>query len=77
METAKVFFTGGSQAIRLPRKFRFDVSEVAIQKRGNQLILTPISRQEALEDFLAMPQFPDFSVDRGDSQNPQPRELFG
>jgi len=39
--TAKVFTTNRSQAIRLPREFRFQTSEVFIQKRGDQVILTP------------------------------------
>lgn len=39
--TAKVFTTNRSQAIRLPKEFRFQTSEVYIQKRGDQVILTP------------------------------------
>ncbi len=39
--TAKVFNSGNSQAVRLPKAFRLDTDEVFIRKVGNQLILTP------------------------------------
>ena len=41
METAKVFETGRSQAVRLPKKFRFDVGEVVVQQLGDAVILVP------------------------------------
>jgi antitoxin VapB len=40
---AKVFWSGGSQAVRLPREFRFDVDEVRIRRRGAAVILEPIA----------------------------------
>lgn len=40
--TAKIFWTGNSQAIRLPKAFRFDGNEVTIKKQGNKVILEPI-----------------------------------
>ena len=39
--TAKVFVTGRSQAVRIPKKFRFDCDEVYIELKGKQVILTP------------------------------------
>ena len=41
METAKVFETGRSQAVRLPKKFRFNVDEVVIQQLGDAVLLVP------------------------------------
>lgn len=41
METAKVFETGRSQAVRLPKKFRFDVDEVVVQQLGDAVLLVP------------------------------------
>jgi len=41
MITAKVFKSGNSQAVRLPKKYRFDSDEVAINRIGNVLIMTP------------------------------------
>ena len=42
MMTAKVFENGGSQAVRLPKEYRFTDSEVAISKVGNIVLLMPI-----------------------------------
>ena len=41
MSTAKIFKHGGSQAIRLPKEFRFAGDEVFILKRGDDVILRP------------------------------------
>lgn len=41
METAKVFENGRSQAIRLPKKFRFNVDEVIVQQLGEAVLLVP------------------------------------
>lgn len=41
LATAKVFITGRSQAVRLPKEFRFDTDEVTIEKVGNAVILRP------------------------------------
>ena len=43
METAKVFWSGRSQAVRLPKDFRFDTTEVRIRRRGLTVILEPIA----------------------------------
>jgi len=40
---AKVFWTGRSQAVRLPKEFRFDVDSVLIRREGNKIILEPDS----------------------------------
>jgi antitoxin VapB len=39
MATAKLFQHGGSQAVRLPKEFRFEGSEVEIERRGNEVVL--------------------------------------
>ncbi len=39
MITTKVFKKGDSQAVRIPREFQFDVAEVEILKRGEEIIL--------------------------------------
>ncbi|TWJ26445.1 type II toxin-antitoxin system antitoxin VapB [Geobacter argillaceus] len=43
MKTAKLFQNGQSQAVRLPKEFRFDDSEVFIKKSGNIVQLIPRS----------------------------------
>ena len=43
MNTAKVFWSGRSQAVRLPKEFRFDGDTVAIRRQGKAIILEPVS----------------------------------
>jgi antitoxin VapB len=44
MTTAKLFQHGGSQAVRLPKAFRFEGTEVVIEKRGDEVVLKPRHR---------------------------------
>jgi antitoxin VapB len=41
MKTAKLFATGGSQAVRLPKEFRFEGSEVYVIQEGDRVVLIP------------------------------------
>ena len=41
MEVAKVFMNGGSQAVRLPKKCRFDNDEVLVNRIGDVVMLMP------------------------------------
>ena len=50
METAKVFVSGNSQAVRLPKEYRFPGTEVGIRKIGNIAILFPVD--QAWETFI-------------------------
>ena len=45
MLTAKIFENGRSQAVRLPKEYRFNDSEVAINKIGKIIILMPKNDQ--------------------------------
>jgi antitoxin VapB len=53
MPTAKVFQSGNSQAVRLPKDFRFPagVEEVSIRRQGDRIILELLEREEWPEDF--------------------------
>ena len=62
MATGKVFMTGRSQAVRLPKEFRFDTEEVVLNKIGDVLIMIPkdkvkdiflTSLDEFTDDFMA------------------------
>ena len=48
--TAKVFMNGRSQALRLPKEFRFDTDEVYITKQGDNLIVSP--KKPTWDDFF-------------------------
>ena len=55
METARVFTNGRSQAVRIPKAYRFDVEEVFINKIGETVVLTPVSSlAETFERGIAM-----------------------
>lgn len=49
---ASLFRNGRNQAVRIPREFELEGSEVLIRKDGDSLILTPI-RPNRLRDLLA------------------------
>ena len=42
MQTAKVFWSGRSQAVRLPKHFRVEGREVRITRRGHSIVLEPV-----------------------------------
>ena len=58
---AKVFMTGRSQAVRLPKEFRFKSDQVRIRAEGSSVILEPIEGDwDWLEDLHALgPLDPD------------------
>ena len=62
MTTAKVFWTGRSQAVRLPRAFRFEGEEVRIRRHGEAVILEPVARDWAWLDRVAGPVDADFAA---------------
>lgn len=41
MNIAKLFTHGGSQAVRLPKEFRFDGTEVHVRRVGDEVVLSP------------------------------------
>ena len=71
---AKVFMNGRSQAVRLPKEYRFDTDEVYVTKQGQNIIISP--KETTWDDFFnAKPAFDDdFLKDRQDSE-PQDREF--
>ena len=54
---AKVFWTGRSQAVRLPKEFRFDTDIVRVHREGDALILEPTHTwpEGYVESFAGMP----------------------
>ncbi|MEP6670349.1 MAG: AbrB/MazE/SpoVT family DNA-binding domain-containing protein [Chthoniobacter sp.] len=81
MTMAKLFQHGGSQAVRLPKAFRFEGTEVVIEKRGDEVVLKP-NRKPKLktlndvarymrENFPQGADFPD--IER--TQEQQKRDL--
>lgn len=53
MQTAKLFFNGRSQAVRLPKEYRFEgQTEVCIERDGDRVILSP-GRRPSIERLIA------------------------
>jgi antitoxin VapB len=73
---AKIFQSGNSQAVRIPREFRFDVAEVEIFKRGDEVVLKP-KPQNLGAAFKLLTEMPsDFMADGRSDSVPQEREVF-
>ncbi len=68
--TAKLFMHGRSQAVRLPKEFRFEGSEVRVSKVGDKVILEPMQKppfdveawRKRLDAYLDTP-FPEIPDD--------------
>ncbi len=60
---AKLFTHGGSQAVRLPKAFRFEGTEVSVRKDGDAVILEPLKVTETWSEFWAR-----MDAIRGDEQ---------
>lgn len=76
MQTAKLFQNGRSQAVRLPKEFRFAGKEVYIKQVGNAVVLLPA--QESWQTlFASLEMFtPDFMETREQPEQPERDELF-
>jgi antitoxin VapB len=76
MKIAKLFQNGQSQAVRLPKEFRFDGDEVYIKKTGNVVVLIPTKHSwdtllGSLDKFS-----PDFMSERNQPQQQTREDLF-
>lgn len=74
MKTARLFSNGRSQAVRLPKEFRFEGDEVYIKRVGNAVVLLPFRDSwrglfESLERFTD-----DFMEDRGQPVRQEERD---
>jgi len=74
MKTAKLFKNGASQAVRLPKEFRFTGNEVLIKRIGSAVVLLPKAKSwdtliESLEKFPV-----DFMSDREQPGEPERRD---
>jgi len=73
MKTAKLFRNGRSQAVRLPKEFRFRGTQVFIKKAGNAVLLIPAQDSwQTLFDSLS--QFSEDFMASRDQPEQQPRE---
>ena len=74
MNIAKVFTTGRSQAVRLPKEFRFNSDEVYIRKHNGKVILSEKPNKTWAKIFKDFKGDPTFSVHR-ELINDKPRDV--
>lgn len=81
MTNAKLFWSGRSQAVRLPKEFRFAGEEVRVRRHGDAVILEPIATDWSWLDAIAGTFSDDFFRDGREPMSPQERpeldKLFG
>lgn len=76
MEKAKLFKNGRSQAVRLPKKFRFEGEEVYIKKVGEAVVLIPYHTPwKTLINSLSL-FTPDFMEDRAQPSIQDREDIF-
>ena len=80
MNTAKLFWSGRSQAVRLPKDFRLPGDEVRIRRHGSAIILEPLSNDWAWLDAIVGALDDDFvqavNEQPGEQERPALEELF-
>lgn len=74
-KTASVFWTGRSQAVRLPKEFRFEGDTVHVRREGSAVILEPANDwpEGYVESFAGVPD--DF--ERPPQGDPEKRRTLG
>lgn len=75
MDRAKIFWSGRSQAVRLPKEFRFQGNEVRIRRHGSAVILEPVAEEWSWLDAIAGRLDDDFV--RAVEEQPEPQERAG
>lgn len=73
---AKIFKSGNSQAVRLPKEFRFDADEVCIRRNGESVVLYTRPKMTWDVFFSKFDACPEFSLLRDENGLPQERALF-
>jgi antitoxin VapB len=77
MQTAKVFMNGRSQAVRLPKEFRFQCDEVVVKRVGDAIMLFPKEyRATAVKEALDGLD-PEFRLEREQPKEQQRRDCVG
>jgi antitoxin VapB len=68
---AKLFSNGGSQAVRLPKEFRFEGDEVAVRRLGRGIVLEPVTPSSWPANYWArLPRIADADWERPEDPPP-------
>ena len=74
MQTARIFMNGNSQAVRLPKEYRFNDDEVIIKKVGGAVLLIP-KRCSTTDLEVLLDQVGPLGIDREQPQDQQERDF--
>ena len=74
MPYARVFQSGNSQAVRLPKEFRFQADRVEIYRRGDELVMReePLNAAAIFDALASLPT--DFMTEGREDTPPQERD---
>ena len=73
-QIAKIFMNGRSQAVRLPKEFRFDTDEVYITKQGDNIIIS--AKKPSWDEFFdSKSAFNDGFLENRSDDKPQDRDF--
>ena len=64
MDTARIFQSGRSQAVRLPKAYRFEEDEVVVRHFGNGVLLLPLREPWAMLEAALDAFEPGFQINR-------------
>lgn len=82
MSITTVFANGGSQAVRIPKEYRFDTDRVSVQPMRGGILLMPVRRKPTLAEFFSecdalTDDERNFLSDCKRKDVPQRKEVFG
>ena len=82
MSITSVFVNGGSQAVRIPKKYRFSTDHVTVQPMRGGLLILPVRNKPTLEEFFARcdeldPSERSFLAECRRDTRPQRKAVFG
>ena len=81
MRYTTVFTNGGSQAVRIPREFRFATNRVSVEADRGGVLLIPVNDPKAIVEIFSLcdeltTSEREFLSERKSNDAPQTRELF-
>ncbi len=75
MDTARLFQSGRSQAVRLPKEYRFSGTEVGVRHFGNGVLLLPMDDPWATLEAAVAAFEPGFTLQRDQPETQEREEI--
>lgn len=74
-QIAKIFMNGRSQAVRLPKEFRFECDEVYITRQGDKVVISP-TKPDWDDFFDQASAFGNDYLEKREQDTPQERDFY-